>query len=241
MLNMLGARCVPFCLTETEGMPLEKFLQKAAAWLEKVRNTPVIGDVVEDLITMTELLSDCLRGIYENLPKATVFALVAALFYAFSPIDLILDIIPFAGYLDDAAVIGLILELGLARDLMQYRDWKRQRRNAEIERYRRLLAEEYAEALGGMELAAAYLTADRRIRFLLSEPGDIRRPLPCHNHYIPIDEDRIAQLELNDWEELGDFYAQVFRDARFPWSRFGRQPFRPEYSCQIDDAFVVVD
>ena len=222
-------------------MHLEKFLQKAAAWLEKVRNTPVIGDVVEDLITMTELMNDCLKGIYENLPGATVFALIAALFYAFSPIDLILDFIPLAGYLDDAAVIGLILELGLARDLMRYRDWKRQRRNSEMECYRRLLAEEFTEALGGMELAAAYLTADRRIRFLLAEPGDIRRPLPCRSKYIPIDEDRMAQLELRDWEQLGDFYAQVFRDARFPWSRFGRQPFRPEYACQIDDAFEVVD
>ncbi len=220
---------------------MEEFLQKAAAWLDKVRHTPVIGDVVEDLITMTELMNDCLKGIYESLPKATVVALIAALFYAFSPIDLILDFIPFAGYLDDAAVIGLILELGLARDLMQYRDWKRQRRNGEIERYRRLLAEEYAEALDGMELAAAYLTADRRIRFLLSEPGDIRRPLPCRNKYIPIDEDRIAELELTGWEQLGEFYAQVFRDSRFRWSRFGRQPFRPEYACQIDDAFVLVD
>ncbi len=220
---------------------MEGFLEKVALWLEKIRSTPVLGSLVEDLITMTHLVSDCLKGIYEELPRGTVIGILAALFYAFSPIDLILDIIPFAGYLDDAAVISLILELGLARDLMQYRDWKRQRRNGEIERYRRLLAEEYAEALDGMELAAAYLTADRRIRFLLSEPGDIRRPLPCRNKYIPIDEDRIAELELTGWEQLGEFYAQVFRDARFPWSRFGRQPFRPEYSCQIDEAFVVVD
>ena len=66
---------------------MEKFLQKVALWLTKIRNTPVIGDLVEDLITMTELLSDCLKGIYETLPRGTVIGILAALFYAFSPVD----------------------------------------------------------------------------------------------------------------------------------------------------------
>ena len=220
---------------------MQNFLQKVAAWLERIRQTPVIGNLVDDLITMTELVSDCLKGIYENLPRGTVIAILAALFYAFSPVDLILDIIPFAGFLDDAAVIGLILELGLARDLMQYRDWKRQRRNSDIERYRRLLVEEYVQLLGERELAAAYLTADRQIKFLLAKAGDASRPLPCHTMCAAIDEAEISRLELNSWEEVGEFYAQVFRDSRFPWTRFGRQPFRPEYSGEIDEAFQLVD
>ena len=220
---------------------MERFLQRVALWLEKIKEMPVIGSLAADLITMTELLSDCLRGVYEQLPRGTVLGITAALVYAFSPIDLILDIIPFAGFLDDAAVIGLILELGLARDLMQYRDWKRQRRNEDIERYRRQLVEQYLELLGDRELAAAYLTEDRQIKFLLARPGDLSRPLPCTTRCIPIDEERMDRLELSGWEELGDFFSQVFRDPRFPWTRFGRQPFRPEYSCQIDDAFVIVD
>ena len=220
---------------------MEQFLQKVALWLEKIRSAPVIGSLVEDLITMTQLVSDCTRGIYEKLPQGTVIGIVFALFYAFSPIDLILDVIPFAGYLDDAAVISLILELGLARDLMQYRDWKRVRRNEEIESWRQALVTEYLTHIGDRELAAAYLTEDRRIRLLLSAPGDTTRPLPCRSRYVPIDEAKLAELELQDWEQLGEFFSQVFRDTRFTWSRFGRQPFRPEYDCQIDDAFQVVD
>ena len=220
---------------------MERFLEKVALWLDKVRNAPVIGPVVEDLITMTQLLTDCARGIYEKLPRWTVFGLTAALVYAFSPIDLILDIIPFAGYLDDTAVIWLILELGLARDLMQYRDWKRQKRLDGIDACRRDMVQELLDAIGENELAAAYLTEDRRIRLLLAKPGDLSRPLPCRTRYVAIDEARLAALDLADWEQLGDFFSQLFRDSRFRWSRFGRQPFRPEYTCQIDDAFVLVD
>lgn len=220
---------------------MEKFLEKVALWLEKIRSTPVLGSLVEDLITMTQLVSDCLKGIYEELPRGTVIGILAALFYAFSPVDLILDIIPFAGYLDDAAVISLILELGLARDLMQYRDWKRQRRLEGIEVCRRDLVLELLDAIGDNELAAAYLTEDRRIRLLLAKPGDLSRPLPCRTRYVAIDEARLAALDLADWEQLGDFFSQLFRDSRFRWSRFGRQPFRPEYACQIDDAFILVD
>ena len=220
---------------------MEKFLEKVALWLEKIRSTPVLGSLVEDLITMTQLVSDCLKGIYEELPRGTVIGILAALFYAFSPIDLILDIIPFAGYLDDAAVISLILELGLARDLMQYRDWKRLRRNDGIEAYRQELVNELLTQIGDRELAAAYLTEDRRIRLLLAAPGDTARPLPCRNKYVPIDDARLSALELTDWEELGSFFSQVFRDTRFTWTRFGRQPFRPEYAVEIDEAFEVVD
>ena len=220
---------------------MEKFLEKVALWLEKIRSTPVLGSLVEDLITMTQLVSDCLKGIYEELPRGTVIGILAALFYAFSPVDLILDIIPFAGYLDDAAVISLILELGLARDLMQYRDWKRQKRLEAIEACRQDLVLELLDAIGENDLAAAYLTEDRRIRLLLAKPGDLSRPLPCRTRYVAIDEARLAALDLADWEQLGDFFSQLFRDSRFRWSRFGRQPFRPEYACQIDDAFVLVD
>ena len=220
---------------------MEKFLEKVALWLEKIRSTPVLGSLVEDLITMTQLVSDCLKGIYEELPRGTVIGILAALFYAFSPVDLILDIIPFAGYLDDAAVISLILELGLARDLMQYRDWKRQKLLEAVEVCRRDLVLELLDAIGENDLAAAYLTEDRRIRLLLAKPGDLSRPLPCRTRYVAIDEARLAALDLGDWEQLGDFFSQLFRDSRFRWSRFGRQPFRPEYACQIDDAFVLVD
>ena len=220
---------------------MERFLEKVAAWLERIRTAPVIGNLVEDLISMTELVSDCLKGVYEDLPRGTVFGILAALFYAFSPIDLILDIIPFAGFLDDAAVIGLILELGLARDLMQYRDWKHRRRSEELERARLALTEELLKHIEGSELAAAYLTEELQIKLLLARPGDTARPLPCRAKLVPLDPAELERLELKSWEQIGEFGSQIFRDSRIGWTRFGRQPFRPEYGVELDDAFVIVE
>ena len=117
----------------------------------------------------------------------------------------------------------------------------REKRLDGIESCRRDLVRELQEAIGENDLAAAYLTEDRRIRLLLSQPGDITRPLPCRTKYGAIDLEQLASLDIVDWEQLGDFFSQLFRDSRFHWSRFGRQPFRPEYACQIDDAFVLVD
>ena len=57
---------------------MEKFLEKEALWLEKIRSTPVLGAMIEDLITMTQLVSDCLKGIYEELPRGTVIGILAA-------------------------------------------------------------------------------------------------------------------------------------------------------------------
>ena len=117
----------------------------------------------------------------------------------------------------------------------------REKRLDGIEACRQDLVLELLDAIGENELAAAYLTEDRRIRLLLAKPGDLSRPLPCRTRYVAIDEARLAALDLAAWEQLGDFFSQLFRDSRFRWSRFGRQPFRPEYACQIDDAFILVD
>jgi len=53
----------------------------------------------------------------------TIAAIIGSLLYIFSPIDLIPDLIPVAGLLDDAAVLGLCLN-GISADLKNYSAWK---------------------------------------------------------------------------------------------------------------------
>lgn len=73
-------------------------------------------------IQRVELAARCLRDIAAGryrLPWKTVAALTAALAYFLAPVDTIPDYIPLAGFVDDAAVLGLVF--GAAEsDLRRY-------------------------------------------------------------------------------------------------------------------------
>jgi uncharacterized membrane protein YkvA (DUF1232 family) len=65
---------------------------------------------------------DVARGRY-RLPWKTVAALGAALAYFLSPVDMVPDFIPLSGFLDDAAMLGLVF--GAAEvDLRRYCTWR---------------------------------------------------------------------------------------------------------------------
>jgi uncharacterized membrane protein YkvA (DUF1232 family) len=70
---------------------------------------------------MVMMCSDHRSGRYPHLPLATVWALFFALAYITFPIDLIPDVIPGLGWLDDAFVIALVWR-ACHRDLRRYCD-----------------------------------------------------------------------------------------------------------------------
>ena len=76
-------------------------------------------------IAQVELAIACVRDIAigrYRLPWKTVGALTAALAYFLCPIDAIPDYIPLAGFIDDAAVLGLVFGAAEA-DLRRYCEW----------------------------------------------------------------------------------------------------------------------
>ena len=83
----------------------------------------VLAKYFNDLCEIFELLRERVKDIYKETPWTTIAALVGALIYVLSPIDLILDFIPGIGFLDDAIVIGLAIKLAQS-DLEKYRTWK---------------------------------------------------------------------------------------------------------------------
>lgn len=88
----------------------------------------VLAKYFNDLCEILELLRDRVTGAYKETPWTTIAALTGALLYVLSPIDLILDFIPFIGFLDDAVVIGLAITLAQP-DLEKYRAWKARRKD----------------------------------------------------------------------------------------------------------------
>lgn len=91
------------------------------------KRVKVLAKYCNDLCEIFELLRDRVAGIYMETPWTTIAALTGALIYVLSLFDLILDIIPGIGFLDDAIVIGLAIKLAQP-DLEKYRAWKTARK-----------------------------------------------------------------------------------------------------------------
>ena len=78
---------------------------------------------IEDGKVLTALIRDWRAGKYRQALYGTIAAVAFALLYVFNPFDLIPDVLPFIGAVDDATVIGALLLL-VERDLKKYRTWK---------------------------------------------------------------------------------------------------------------------
>jgi uncharacterized membrane protein YkvA (DUF1232 family) len=78
------------------------------------------------LIGRVRLAAQCVRDVARGryrLPWKTAAALAGALAYFLAPIDVIPDVIPLSGFIDDAAVLGLVF--GTAEsDLRHYCRWR---------------------------------------------------------------------------------------------------------------------
>ncbi|NLW19559.1 MAG: DUF1232 domain-containing protein [Candidatus Cloacimonetes bacterium] len=102
----------------------EKILEKSEELLKKFEKIPVLGRYLVYIPTMLELINDYLHGRYKEIPYMSMIAIVGALIYVISPVDLIPDFIPVLGFLDDAAVMAACLELVMV-DLNAYKEWKK--------------------------------------------------------------------------------------------------------------------
>lgn len=78
---------------------------------------------IEDGKMLTALIKDWRTGNYRKAMYGTIAAAAFALLYVLNPFDLMPDVLPIIGAVDDAAVLGACLML-IERDLRQYRGWK---------------------------------------------------------------------------------------------------------------------
>jgi uncharacterized membrane protein YkvA (DUF1232 family) len=105
----------------------EKLLKDAQAKAKKHKGP--ITERLEELMTLIRLVRAYFSGQYRAVPWETIAVALGAVIYFVSPIDLIPDVIPVAGYIDDAAVIGVVI-VSLANDLENFREWESTRKAA---------------------------------------------------------------------------------------------------------------
>lgn len=91
---------------------------------QKIKEMPLVGEEFAVIPIMISLIKHYVEGKYTTVPYGTILAIMSALIYVLSPVDIIPDFIPFVGHLDDVAVIGLCLSM-VKTDIEAYDEWRR--------------------------------------------------------------------------------------------------------------------
>jgi uncharacterized membrane protein YkvA (DUF1232 family) len=79
--------------------------------------------IVDDIGNLGRLVGAWAAGEYTRIPWRTIAAATAALAYFVDPLDLIPDAVPLAGFLDDAAVISMVVA-SIRRDIERFQRWE---------------------------------------------------------------------------------------------------------------------
>jgi uncharacterized membrane protein YkvA (DUF1232 family) len=88
---------------------------------ESGRSGPV-SEVLDDFKTLGRLVAAYSRGDYRDIPLDSLVMVIAGLVYVVSPIDLIPDALPVAGYADDAVAVGFVIRQ-VHHELTAFRAW----------------------------------------------------------------------------------------------------------------------
>lgn len=84
---------------------------------------PLAGKKLSEVPIMASLVVNYVKKEYQDVPIGTIIAILSALIYFVSPIDIIPDSIPAIGYFDDAAVVAACWKL-VESDIEEYEKWR---------------------------------------------------------------------------------------------------------------------
>ena len=90
---------------------------------QKLKEVPVAGELLANLPLMVSMVKAWITKKYTVVSPKVIACLVGAFFYLINKKDLIKDSIPFVGYVDDLAVLGLALNL-CQPELKAYAAWR---------------------------------------------------------------------------------------------------------------------
>lgn len=100
---------------------LDTFLHRLE---QKIKELSFVGEKFTIIPIMISLVKNYVEGKYTKIPYGTILAILNPLVYFLSPIDIFPDFLPFAGYLDDMAVMELSMKM-VKTDIEAYDEWRR--------------------------------------------------------------------------------------------------------------------
>ncbi len=87
------------------------------------RNRGGLKAIWGDLLALCRLIRAWSRGEYKSLPWKSLVLALAAVLYFLNPVDLSPDMIPGIGFIDDAAMVALVLN-SIQGDLRRFLEWE---------------------------------------------------------------------------------------------------------------------
>jgi len=99
---------------------MDHFLERLE---KKLVHIPVVGGILSEIPTLVALVKAYVEKRYLEIPIGSIIAIVGALIYFLSPIDLIPDLLPGIGLVDDAAVLTLAFKF-VHDDVVEFKAWR---------------------------------------------------------------------------------------------------------------------
>jgi len=110
---------------ELDDATLQKALSNRQGILNRVTNNASLAPYISQVKILFNLVQDYVKGDYREVPWWSLGSISTALLYILMPMDALPDYIPVAGFLDDAVVLKLCLDM-VAKDLTKYLEFKQE-------------------------------------------------------------------------------------------------------------------
>lgn len=121
--NRAGERLIQEGAPRVTGADVAAVVERSEQIQRKFRGRGPLQRFVDDGRLLIASVKDYWEGRYRRMPWGTVAAMAFSLLYVFNPFDLVPDVLPIIGEVDDAAVLAACLFL-VEHDLLAYRQWK---------------------------------------------------------------------------------------------------------------------
>jgi uncharacterized membrane protein YkvA (DUF1232 family) len=123
MLNKPDEEFVKEGAEKVTDKDVEKVVVKSEEIKNKFSAKGPLARFIEDAKLLIAIVKDYWSGKYRQIPYGAIASIVFSLIYVLNPFDLMPDMLPFIGQVDDVAVMGACLLL-VEQDLHKYKDWK---------------------------------------------------------------------------------------------------------------------
>lgn len=102
---------------------IERVIKNADDIEKKFSKQRALKQWLEHGKVLLSMIRDYIAGRYREVPYWAMGAIALALLYVLNPLDVIPDIVPGFGYLDDATVLAFCIKL-VENEINKYKAWK---------------------------------------------------------------------------------------------------------------------